>query len=118
MSEFQCYKFKTIDRPLTESERREVDGLSSHGQVNNTSAIFTYQYGNFKHKPETVLVKYFDAMLYYSNWGTRRLMFRLPAKLVDEKAIKPYLYGEEYYCHIDLLKRGGRSQGCSGKNLN
>ncbi len=106
MGEFQCYKFKTIDRPLSEGERREVDGLSSHGQVSNTSAVFTYQYGSFKHKPETVLEKYFDAMLYYSNWGTRRLMFRLPTKLVDEKALKPYLYGEEYYCHIDLLKRG------------
>jgi hypothetical protein len=23
MSEFQCYKYKTIDRPLTDSERRE-----------------------------------------------------------------------------------------------
>ncbi|MBK9018394.1 MAG: hypothetical protein IPM82_32540 [Saprospiraceae bacterium] len=105
MSEFQCYKFKTIDRPLSDSERREVDGLSSHGQVSSTSATFTYQYGSFKHKPETVLEKYFDAML-YSPFGHEALMFRLPTKLVDEKALKPYLYGEEYYCHIDLLKRG------------
>jgi hypothetical protein len=106
MGEFQCYKFKTIDRPLTESERREVDALSSRGQVNSTSATFIYHYSDFRHEPGTVLEKYFDAMLYFSNWGTRRLMFRLPANLVDEKAIKPYLYGEEYYCHIDLLKRG------------
>lgn len=106
MGEFQCYKFKTIDRPLSENERREVDALSSRGKVNSTSAVFIYNYGDFKHKPKMVLEKYFDAMLYFSNWGTRRLMFRLPAKLVDEKAIKPYLYGKEYYCHIDLLKRG------------
>jgi hypothetical protein len=106
MSEFQCYKFKTIDRSLTESERRDVNALSSRGQVTSTSATFIYHYSDFRHKPETVLEKYFDAMLYYSNWGTRRLMFRLPAKLVDEKALKPYLYEEEYYCHIDLLKRG------------
>jgi hypothetical protein len=106
MGEFQCYKFKTIDRPLTDAERREVDELSSRGQVTSTSATFIYHYSDFRHKPETVLEKYFDAMLYFSNWGKRRLMFRLPADLVDEKAIKPYCYAEKYYCHIDLLRRG------------
>ena len=106
MSEFQCYKFKTIDRPLTDSERREVDALSSRGEVTSTSATFIYHYSDFRHKPETVLEKYFDAMLYYSNWGTRRLMFRLPAKLVDEKALKPYFYGEEYSCCIEIIRRG------------
>ncbi len=34
MGEFQCYKFKSIDRPLTEVERREVDALSSRGKRN------------------------------------------------------------------------------------
>ncbi len=76
MGEFQCYKFKTIDRPLTESERREVDALSSRGEVSSTSATFIYHYSDFRHKPETVFEKYFDAMLYFTNWGTRRLMFR------------------------------------------
>lgn len=81
MGEFQCYKFKTIDRPLNESERREVDGLSSRGQVTGHSATFIYHYSDFRHNPATVLEKYFDAMIYFANWGTKRLMFRMPAAI-------------------------------------
>ncbi|MEK7255839.1 MAG: hypothetical protein AAB316_13905 [Bacteroidota bacterium] len=107
MSEFQCYKFKTIDRPLTESERKEVNALSSRGEVSANSATFLYHYSDFRHKPEHVLEKYFDAMLYFTNWGTKRLMFRLPAKLTDAKGIKPYLFGRDRSeSYIELVPKG------------
>ena len=92
MSEYQYYEWQTIDRPLTAAEQREVAGLSSHmDTVTSTQAVVTYSWGDFKHDPETVLLKYFDAFLYDSNFGTRRLMFRLPKDLVDAAAFKPYL---------------------------
>jgi len=47
--------------------------------------------GNFKHDPKKVLLKYFDAFLYDSNFGTRILMFRLPKHLVDIASVEPYL---------------------------
>lgn len=34
--------------------------------------------------------KYYDAFLYFANWGTHRFMLRLPKKLVDVKALKQY----------------------------
>jgi hypothetical protein len=93
MSEYQYYEWQTIDRPLTVSEQREVDGLSSHmDTVTSTQAIVTYSWGNFKHDPQKVLLKYFDAFLYDSNFGTRQLMFRLPKNLVDVSSIQPYLF--------------------------
>ena len=107
MGEFQCYKFKTIDRPLSDNARREVDALSSRGQVSSTSATFIYHYSDFRHKPETVLEKYFDAMLYYTNWGSKRLMFRLPADLVDKNAVSAYLYGDYYGSNEISLSRKG-----------
>ena len=83
MSEYQYYEWQTIDRPLTASEQREVGGLSSHmDTVTSTQAIVTYSWGDFKHDPQKVLLKYFDAFLYDSNFGTRQLMFRLPKNLV------------------------------------
>jgi hypothetical protein len=92
MSEYQYYEWQTIDRPLTASEQRQVDGLSSHmDTVTSTQAIVTYSWGDFKHDPEEVLLKYFDAFLYDSNFGTRTLMFRLPKDLVDVPTIEPYL---------------------------
>jgi len=38
-----------------------------------------------------LLARYFDAHLYFANWGTRRLMLRLPAARVDERALRAYL---------------------------
>src|SRR5512140_2631352 len=93
MSEYQYYEWQTIDRPLTASEQRQVGGLSSHmDTVTSTQAIVTYSWGDFKHDPEEVLLKYFDAFLYDSNFGVRRLMFRLPKDLVDVSALEPYLF--------------------------
>ncbi len=38
--------------------------------------------------------RYFDAFLYLANWGTRRLMFRLPRTLLDAEVARRY-------CHTD-----------------
>lgn len=37
--------------------------------------------------------RYFDAHLYFANWGTHRLMLRMPKARVDQKALKPYFAG-------------------------
>src|SRR6266540_7322734 len=92
MSEYQYYEWQTIDRPLNAREQAEVNGLSSHmDTVTSTQAIVTYSWGDFKHDPKQVLLKYFDAFLYDSNFGVRELIFRLPKKLVDVDLFQPYL---------------------------
>ena len=52
--------------------------------------------------PEKVLLKYFDAFLYYANWGTRQLLFRFPAQSIDVEKILAYCWGES----IALLEQG------------
>lgn len=90
MSEYQCYEWQTLERPLTAAEQKAVNGLSSHIDVTSTQAVVTYEWGNFKHDPIQVLAKYFDAHLYLANWGTRRLAFRFPKGLLDTAAIEAY----------------------------
>ncbi|MDQ6695821.1 MAG: hypothetical protein M3014_15660 [Chloroflexota bacterium] len=90
MSEYQYYEFHALDRRLTESEMADIRTLSSRVALTSTSAIFTYHFGDFRGRPESVLEKYFDAMLYTANWGTRRLMFRFPKGLANTGAIEPY----------------------------
>lgn len=90
MSEYQYYEWQTIDRPLSEKERAEVDKLSSHIEVTSTGAWVEYNWGHFKHSAREVLVQYFDAFLYMANWGSRELMFRFPKALVDLQLIDPY----------------------------
>ena len=95
MSEYQHYEWQTIDRALSLAEQREVNQLSSHmDTVTSTQAVVTYSWGDFKHDPQEVLLKYFDAFLYDSNFGSRRLIFRLPAALVDVEAIRAYCVEE------------------------
>lgn len=90
MSEYQYYEFQTIDRALTEQEQAEIHKLSSRVALTPTQAVFTYQFGDFRGKPEEMLAQYFDAMLYLANWGTRQLMFRFPKTLIDLEQTQRY----------------------------
>ena len=94
MSEYQYYEWQTVDRLLTEGEQEAVGRLSSHIEVSSSRAVVTYEWGDFKHDPRNVMVRFFDAHLYMANWGSRRLMFRLPAGLLSREAIEPYCVDE------------------------
>jgi hypothetical protein len=90
MSEYQYYEFQAIDRPLTEEEQQAVARLSSRVDPHPRRAVFTYSYSDFPGRAGEVLAKYYDAMLYLANWGSRRLMFRFPKALVDVEQIEQY----------------------------
>lgn len=104
MSEFQIYQFKSIDRPLTDAERKEIDTWSTRTTPTATSATFTYAYGDFPKDEEKAVEQYFDAMLYAANWGTRRLIFRLPKNLVDPEALSAYVLEDEASMDTITLK--------------
>ena len=93
MSEYQYYEFRAIDCPLSKRELTELGALSSRAQITPVSFVNTYNWGNFKGDPLELMEKYFDAFVYVANWGTRQLMLRLPARLCDLKAMRPYLSG-------------------------
>jgi hypothetical protein len=110
MSEYQYYEWQTVDRPLTEEEVAEVEKLSSHMDVvTSTQAVVTYSWGDFKHDPAKVLLRYFDAMLYMANWGSRRLAFRFPREAIDAEHIQVYcledwitLQDKGEFCILDI----------------
>ena len=94
MSEYQYYEFQAVDRRLTAEEMAEVGRLSSRTDPTPTRAVFTYSYGDFRGNPEDVLAKYYDAMLYLANWGSKQLMFRFPQSALDAEALVPYCLGD------------------------
>jgi hypothetical protein len=99
MSEYQYYEFHAIDRSLTEEEQEAVSGLSSRVEPHPWRAVFVYHWSGFPARAEQVLAKYYDAMLYVANWGSRRLMFRFPQSLIDLREVEEYCrpyYVEEY----------------------
>jgi hypothetical protein len=104
MSEFQQYQFRKLDAPLTAEEKKEVSTWSSRTMPSSHSATFIYHYGDFPKNEHHVVEKYFDVMLYVTNWGTRRLLYRLPKDLLDVKAVKAYMYQDDYNS-IELIKK-------------
>lgn len=90
MSEYQYYEFQAIDRRLTPAEMQELRGHSSRAQITATRFVNEYHWGDFKGDEDAWMDKYFDAFLYFANWGTRTLKFRLPAHLVEPHVARDY----------------------------
>ena len=90
MSEYQYYEFAAVDEPLTEKQMKELRALSTRAEITPTSFINEYHWGDFKGDPRKLIVGYFDAFLYYANWGTLWCMFRLPKDAVDLKAMQRF----------------------------
>ena len=90
MSEYQYYEFRTVNRPLSENEMEELRKLSTRAEITPTSFTNEYNYGDFRGSPEKLMDRYFDAFVYVANWGTHRLMFRIPRKFLDVEAASAY----------------------------
>jgi hypothetical protein len=93
VSEYQCYEFVALDRPLTAKQMAELRALSTRAEISPTRFWNEYQWGNLKGDPAKLMERYFDAHLYFANWGTHRLMLRIPKARVDLRALKPYFVG-------------------------
>lgn len=90
MSEYQYYEFLAIDRPLDERQQAEVRELSTRARITATSFSNEYQWGNFRGDPHEMMERYYDAHLYVTNWGTHRVMLRLPRELLSLETAEPY----------------------------
>ncbi|MDB5351818.1 MAG: hypothetical protein JWN86_3065 [Planctomycetota bacterium] len=96
MSEYQYYEFRAIDRPLAKKEMEELRAISTRAEITSVSFTNTYHWGNLKADPDVLVDRYFDAFVYVANWGTRRLMFRIPRKAFDAEVAKAYCDGEQF----------------------
>jgi FtsZ-interacting cell division protein YlmF len=100
MSEYQYYEFQAIDRPLTQQQMAELRSVSTRARITATSFTNEYHWGDFKGDPGRWMERYFDAFLYFANWGTRHLMLRLPSRLLPPNMIEPYCGGHSMSCRI------------------
>lgn len=91
MSEYQYYEFQAIDRPLGGADREALRALSTRARITATSFTNVYEWGDFKGDPARLMENWFDLHLYLANWGSRRLMIRWPAHLVDRNLLDAFL---------------------------
>ena len=95
VSTYQYYEFLAIDRPLDDDERAQVSSLSTRARITATSFVNEYHWGDFKGDPSRLMERYYDAHLYVANWGTHRVMFRLPRALLDPDVVEDYCVGNQ-----------------------
>ncbi|CAG6392302.1 hypothetical protein NMG29_25700 [Streptomyces cocklensis] len=98
MSEYQYYEFQAVDRPLTTDELQQVRALSSRARISTTHFVNEYHYGDFRGDGRKLMEQLYDAHLYFANWGSRRLMLRLPTTLLPARSAKPYCAEDAFTC--------------------
>lgn len=100
MSEYQYYEFLAIDRPLDAAEQAEVRSLSTRARITATSFVNEYHWGNFRGNPYRLMERYYDAHLYVANWGTHRVMLRVPSGLLGPDVVEEYCVGEQLSARV------------------
>lgn len=96
MSEYEYYEFQALDRRLTAAEMARLRAVSTRARITPTSFVNDYEWGNFKGDEDAWMERYFDAFLYFANWGTRVLKLRLPSRLLDGRTA-------DLYCTTDTV---------------
>ncbi|MFG2561954.1 hypothetical protein [Streptomyces sp. NPDC048496] len=75
---------------MTKDELEEVRALSSRAGISATHFVNEYHYGSFRGDERELMEQLYDAHLYFANWGSRRLMLRLPTTLLPARNAEPY----------------------------
>lgn len=90
MSEYQYYEFLRLEEPLTKQQQAELRKISSRAEISSNRFVDEYEYGDLKAVPEELVSGYFDVGLYVANWGSRRLLVKLPRAEVDLQALRRF----------------------------
>jgi hypothetical protein len=94
VSEYQYYEFLAVDRPLSKAEVAQVRALSTRADITATRFVNEYHWGNFRGDATKLVEELYDAHLYFANWGSRRLLLRLPAAVLPAKTASVYALDE------------------------
>jgi len=90
VSEYQYYEFSAVDRPLTGQQQAELRSRSTRATITASSFVNEYHWGNLKGDPLDWVERYFDAHIYSTNWGSCRLLLRLPRAIFDARSLRDY----------------------------
>ena len=87
MSEYQFVHFIAIDRPLSDEQLEFMRRQSTRATVSRREFTNEYHFGDFHGNAAEMMRRGFDLHLHYANYGTRRLLIRLPSGLPCSKQL-------------------------------
>jgi hypothetical protein len=91
MSEYQYYEFSAVDQPLSAQQQVELRARSTRARITARGFVNEYHWGDLKGDPLDWMQRYFDAHVYFANWGSARCMLRLPLAALDEAVLADFL---------------------------
>lgn len=94
MSEHQHYQFLAVDRHLNDEQLAAVRKLTTRADLTRTTFVNSYQWGRFKGSPDRLMEEYYDAHLYFANWGSRKVILRWPATQLPLHVAERYCTGK------------------------
>lgn len=100
MSEHQYYEFLAIDQPLNQDQLADIRALSTRASITANSFVNEYHWGDFRGDVTSLMSQYYDAHLYWANWGTRRVMFRIPRSALDTELIETFCVQHYVEVHV------------------
>jgi hypothetical protein len=108
MSEYQFVHFLAIDRPLDDEQLEFMRRQSSRAEITQWEFTNDYHLGDFHGNALEMLRRGYDVHLHYANFGVRKLMFRLPARLpCDRRTFAAFRAECGVNWHADKKGKGG-----------
>jgi hypothetical protein len=107
MSEYQRIAFRAIDGPVSDKNLAYMRQQSSRAEITAWAFDNEYHFGDFGGNAVEMLRRGYDLHLHYANFGTRKLLIRLPQGLPDFKAAQPYLGKDAVEFLRDKVGPGG-----------
>lgn len=91
MSEYQYYEFRAVERPRSPSDKQALRAISSRATISSRAFRNFYTFGNFKGDSLEFMKQWFDLHLYFTNWGTRIVMMRIPRGTIPQETFDRFL---------------------------
>ncbi|MFA7438952.1 hypothetical protein [Castellaniella sp.] len=94
MSEYQYYEFAAIDRPLSAVEMAELRAVSTRAVITPGGFTNHYAWGSLKADPADWMHRYFDAFVYWADWGYCLVSLKLPKAVFSQLELESFTHPE------------------------
>lgn len=90
MSEIQYYEFFAAERPLSRAQQAEVRELVRDATITAADFRVERDHGDLLVDPVYLMLHYYDAHLYTANFGSRRVLLKVPQSALPRQAAEQY----------------------------
>jgi len=120
VSEIHYYEFLAVNRPLSRAQQAEIREFAKDATITATDFRVEYEDCELETDPDYLMLHYYDAHLYRANFGSRKIMLKLPGTALAPHTAVRYLVhdrvsagiaGEQVILKLDSEDTEGQDTG-------